>query len=100
MTQYANKRAISIATLVGTMWLTRYPRPMKITYGQGSEFIGHDFIESPIEKYYGITFKPITLVNITSNAILERIYQVLENLVRIFTLAKTMLTKMTHGRTF
>ena len=29
--------------LVETTWLTRYPRPMEITYYQGSEFIGHEF---------------------------------------------------------
>ena len=27
ITQYGNKQAISIATLVETVWLTRYPRP-------------------------------------------------------------------------
>ena len=48
--QYHNKRAISIANLVGTTWLSRYPRPMEITYDQGSEFIGHEFIKSLIEK--------------------------------------------------
>ena len=43
ITQYEDKRAISIANLVETMWLTRYPRPTEITYDQGSEFIGHEF---------------------------------------------------------
>ena len=32
ITQYDNKRAISITNLVETTWLTRYPRPMEITY--------------------------------------------------------------------
>ena len=27
ITQYDNKQAISIANLVETVWLTRYPRP-------------------------------------------------------------------------
>ena len=36
VTQYNNTRAISIATLVETMWLSRYPRPMEITYDQES----------------------------------------------------------------
>ena len=49
ITQYYDKRAISIENLVETMWLTRYPIPMDITYDQGSEFIGHEFIKSPIE---------------------------------------------------
>ena len=36
ITQYYDKRDISIANLVGTAWLTRYPSPMEITYDQGS----------------------------------------------------------------
>ena len=35
ITQYDNKRAISIANLVETTWLTRYPRPTGIMYEQG-----------------------------------------------------------------
>ena len=50
ITQYDNKRTISIANLVETVWWTRYPRPMEITYDQGSESIGHEFGKSLIEK--------------------------------------------------
>ena len=41
ITRYNNKRVISIADLVETKCLSRYPRPMEIRYDQGSEFIGH-----------------------------------------------------------
>ena len=34
---------------VETMWLTKYPRPIEITYDQGSEFIGHEFIKYLVE---------------------------------------------------
>ena len=71
------------------MWVTRYPRPKKITYGQGSEFIGREFRKSPIEKYYWITAKPSTLGYTTSNTILERIHQVLGNLVMTFKIKGT-----------
>ena len=47
--QYNDKRAISIANLVETTWLSRYPRPIEITYNQGSEFIGREFIKYLIE---------------------------------------------------
>ena len=50
ITQYDNKILISIADFVETMWLTGYLRPMEITYDQGSEFIGHEFIKFLIEK--------------------------------------------------
>ena len=43
ITKYNYKRAISVANLVETMWLSRYPIPMEITYEQGSEFIGNEF---------------------------------------------------------
>ena len=33
--QYDDKRSITIANLVETMWLSRYHRPIEITYDQG-----------------------------------------------------------------
>ena len=35
VTQYNDKRAMEIANLVEITWLSRYPRPMGITYDQG-----------------------------------------------------------------
>ena len=78
------KRAISIASLVETMWLTRYTRPTLTRYDQGSELIVHDIRKSLIEMEYGIIANTSTLVNPTSNGILERIHQVLQNLVRTY----------------
>ena len=60
ISQYDDKRAISIANLVENMWLSRYPRPIEITYDQGSEFAGHEFIKSLMGIEYGITTKPST----------------------------------------
>ena len=82
--RYDDIGAITIANLVETTWLSRYPRPIYITYDQGKEFIGHEFRKSIIETEYGITSKPRTLVNPMSKAILENINQVLGNLVRVF----------------
>ena len=39
--QYEDKIAIPIANLVETTLLSKYPRPIEITYDQGKEFIGH-----------------------------------------------------------
>ena len=69
ITQYCDKREISIANLV-TMWPSRYYRPMELTYDQESYFIGIEFIKYLIEMEYGIVAKPKTLVNPMSNAIL------------------------------
>ena len=47
ITQYDYTKEMN---LVETTWLIRYLRPMEITYDQGSEFIGNEFIKSLIEK--------------------------------------------------
>ena len=49
ITQYNDKREISIANLVETTWLYRYPIPIEITYDQGSESIGCRFRTSLTE---------------------------------------------------
>ena len=35
ISQYEDKKVISITNLVETTWLSRYPRPIKITYDKG-----------------------------------------------------------------
>ena len=56
-----------------------YPRPMEITYDQGSEFIDHEVRKPLIEMEYGIVAAPSTLINPMSNAVLEWINQLLGN---------------------
>ena len=87
------KRAITIAKLVETKWLSRYPKQIEITYDQVREFIGHEFREYLIEDEYGINAKPITLGNTMSNAILERINQVLGKIVQTFNIQQTYVDK-------
>ena len=91
--KYDEKRAISIADLVETTWLTKYNRPMEIAYDQGLEFIGHEFRKYIIETEYRINSKPGTLENPTSNAILKRIHQVLVNIVGTFNIKETYIDK-------
>ena len=66
---------------------------MEIAYNQGSEFISHEFKKYLIEMEYGITAKPITSGNPTSNVILERIHQVLGSLVRTCNITRTYVDK-------
>ena len=47
--EYNNKNKITFSNLVETTWLTRYPWPTGIIYGQGAELIGHEF-KSPLLK--------------------------------------------------
>ena len=69
------------------MWLSIYPRSIEIMYDQGKEFIGNKFRKSLIDMEYLITAKPSTLGNPMSNAVLERIHQVLGNLVLTFNIS-------------
>ena len=75
VTEYKDKKTISILSLVESTWISIYPRLIEIVYNQGKEFIGRGFIKSPIEMEYGITAKPFTLGNPTYNAILWQIHQ-------------------------
>ena len=66
---------------------------MKVTYDQGSEFIGHEFRKYLIEKEYGITDKQRTSGNPTSNEILKWINQILGNLVQNSNIKETYVDK-------
>ena len=83
--QYDDKRSITIANIVEQEWFSRYPWPTQVTFDRGSEFMGQDFIEM-IMTDYGVKKKPITSRNPQANAIVERIHQVIGNMVRAFEL--------------
>ena len=89
VTKYREKTAITIKTLVKTMCLAWYPCPVEITYDQGGEFLGHEFKDSMIENEYGIKTKPAYPGNPQANSFLERIYQVLGNIVRTYNQQET-----------
>ena len=83
--QYDDKRSITVANIVEQEWLCRYPWPTQITFDRGSEFIGHDF-KDMVKNDYGIKTKPITTRNPQANAIVERVHQVIANIIRTFEL--------------
>ena len=58
-------------------------------YDRGGEFLGHRFKNSLIEQEYGIKTKPASSSNPQANAIIERIHQVLGNIIRYFNLQDT-----------
>ena len=83
--QFDDKRSITVANIAEQEWLSRYPWPTQITYDRGSEFIGKDF-QKMIKQDYGIKGKPITVRNPQANAIVERVHQVIGNIIRTFEL--------------
>ena len=90
VTQYNDKKFMTIANLVQTMWLSRYPWPSEITYARRSEFIGYEFKNNLIEDEYGVLAKSATAGNPQANYIIKIIHQVMANLIRIFDLEKNM----------
>ena len=83
--QYDDKRSITVANIAEQEWFSRYPWPTQITFDRGSEFIGKDF-QTMIKNDYGIKGKPITVRNPQANAIIERVHQVIGNIIRTFEL--------------
>ncbi len=69
-----DKTSERIAKLVNKTWLCRYPRCCHLIYDNGSEFKLH--FEYLCESY-GIKCKPTTVKNPQANGVLERVHQVL-----------------------
>jgi hypothetical protein len=88
--QYNDKRSITVANIAEQEWFSRYPWPTQVTYDRGSEFIGKDF-QKMIKNDYGIKGKPITVRNPQANAIVERVHQVIGNMIRTFELESNYL---------
>jgi hypothetical protein len=74
-----DKASECIAKLVNKTWLCRYPRCPHFIYDNGSKFKLH--FEYLCESY-GITRKPTTVKNPRANGILERVHQVLGQMLR------------------
>ena len=89
--EYNDKRAITIANIAEQEWFfCRYPWPTQVTFDRGSEFMGEDF-KTMLMEDCGIKKKPITVRNPQANAIVERIHQVLGNMIRSFELENNYL---------
>jgi hypothetical protein len=66
-------------------WLARYPRPQYLGYDGGSEFKS---VFDKMRQNYGMKKKPSTSYNPQSNGIIERVHQVLTDILRTFELEK------------
>ena len=74
-----DKTSAQIANLVNRSWFSRYPRPRHVVYDNGSEF---KLYFQALIKTYGLKGKPTTIKNPQANAILERVHQVIGNMLR------------------
>jgi hypothetical protein len=75
------KQADFIANLLEFHWLTRYPWPTEIRMDRGGEFKAE--VQAALKDEYGITVKRITTRNPQSNSIIERIHQVIGDMIRV-----------------
>jgi hypothetical protein len=75
------KRADYISNLIEINWLTRYPWPTEIIMDRGSEFAAE--VRKMLNKEYPIKRKLITTRNPQANAVIERIHQVVHNMIRV-----------------
>jgi transposase InsO family protein len=75
----ATKTAAVIMDHFNNEWLCRYPRPQRIIFDNGGEF-KHVF--RTMCENYGIQHRPTTSYNPQANSVLERIHQVLGNMLR------------------
>ena len=78
ITEIHEKSRAKISHIFNSTWLARYPRPQKVIFDNGHEF-KKDF--SPLIHDFAIKPIPSTIKNRQSNAILERLYQVLGDML-------------------
>ena len=74
-----NKTSDNISRILYQNWLTRYPRPKKIIFDNGNEFKS-SFLQ--LCKEYGIHPSITTAYNPQGNSVIERVHQVLGNMLR------------------
>ena len=83
-----NLTAATTCTEFDNQWLCRYPRPFKCIFDQGSAFTSSEFQE--LLSSYGIVPSPTTIQNPQANSILERIHQVIGNMIRTSNLTESL----------
>ena len=78
--QIPNKKAEEISNLIETTWLTRYPWPTEIVMDRGREFCAE--VKDMLRDDYPFKRKVITTRNPQANSVVERVHQVVHNMIR------------------
>jgi transposase InsO family protein len=74
-----DKSSARISQLFNQVWLSRYPRPNKVVFDNGSEF-KKNFV--PLLKDFSIKPTLTTIKNPQSNAVVERVHQVIDSMIK------------------
>ena len=92
-------RADLVANQVELSWLIRYLLPNKEIVDRENEFLAE--LREMIINDYGITIKPINNSrNSQTNAILERVHQIIGDLLRTFKVQKIVPEDKIHGTAY
>ena len=86
-----NKTAKHTAHLFDIHWLCRYPRPQRVIYDNGSEFMGFEFQE--LLESYGIEPQPTTIKNPQANSVIERLHLTLGDQLRCTTFKRSKFSR-------
>ena len=78
--EIANRRADEVIQHLEFQWLTRYPWPQEVIMDRGREFAAE--VKDSIQNDYGAKRKVITTRNPQANAMVERVHQVVQNMIR------------------
>ena len=84
-----------VANQVELAWLTPYLLPSKVIVDRRNEFLA-EFREMIINDY-GIMVKLIIPRNPQANSILERVHQIIGNILRTFKVQNMVLNDKIHG---
>ena len=78
ISEIPEKSSARISHIFNSTWLARYPRPKKVIFDNGNKF-KKDFL--PLLHDFAIKPTPTTIKNPQANAILERLNQVLGDML-------------------
>ena len=80
ITQVDTKVADKIANRLEFTWLTRYPWPTEVVMDRGRELAAE--VHETLKNECRINRKMITTRNPQANSIIERVHQVIHNMIR------------------
>ena len=80
MVEIDNKTPTNIANIVEMTWLNRYPRPKNITFDGGTEFKAE--FSKLMKEEFNLEVKAASTRNPQGNSVLERIHQVMGNMIK------------------
>lgn len=74
------KEATHVRDMIEQEWLRRYPRPSRVIYDQGGEFLSQELHSLSLKWFF--KKEPTTIKNPRANAIVERLHRIMGDMIR------------------